>query len=496
MSSAAHPGQILVSDAVAALADGVTLLNLGEHRLKGLAPMRLHQVVADGLRRDFPPTSTSTSTGIPAQSTSFVGRRADVAAVGDLLSAHRLVTLTGAGGCGKTRLAIEVALRRANGFSDGVRFVDLAAATDEDAVADAVADALGLAASLGTADDTRLPSYFAANDLLVVLDNCEHLLSACAVLVDGLLARTGPGRVLATSREPLGLVGEQVVRVPSLEIASEAVQLFVDRAQAVRANFVADEDARHAIERICDRLDGIPLAIELAAARVAHLAPAEVLERLDDRFRLLTGGQRRVARQATLEATLDWSYSLLDDADKQALRLLAAFPASFPVEAAEHVITTPDALERLASLVTKSLVHVVDAPDGVRYRLLETVRLYAETKLVQDEHEVVRARTRHRDWVRDWLASMPLGQRWLGDDDLLAAGLPSVRAAIEWSTASDELDVAAEIAAGVDWSRTESYSEAERWCRLGLEAPTLRPERGSGAVAHALVAPPAGRSCR
>jgi predicted ATPase/class 3 adenylate cyclase len=472
----AHPGQILVSDAVAALTDGVELLDLGEHRLKGLAPMRLHQVVADGLRRDFPPTSTSTSTGIPAQSTSFVGRRAEVAEVSRLLTEHRLVTLTGAGGCGKTRLAIEIALERANEFRDGVRFVDLAATTD-DAVAEAVADALGLAASLGTADDTRLPAYVAAHDLLIVFDNCEHLLAALAELLDGLLARAGPSRMLATSREPLGLVGEQVFRVASLDVTSDASQLFIDRARAVRADLVVDDAARHAIERICDRLDGIPLAIELAAARIAHLAPAQVLERLDDRFRLLTGGQRRVARQATLEATLDWSYALLDDGDKQALRALAAFPASFRIEAAERVLATPDALERVGSLVTKSLVHMIDAPGGARYRLLETVRLYAETKLLQDTREAVQARTRHRDGVRDWLASMPLGQRWLGDDDLLASGLPSVRAALEWSAARDELEIVGEIAAGVDWTRSEASSEASRWCLLGLQAPALPPER-------------------
>jgi predicted ATPase/class 3 adenylate cyclase len=471
VAATAHPGQILVSDAVAVLADGVSLVDLGEHQMKGLAPMRLHQVVAEGLRRDFPPTAAATLTGLPTQTTSFIGRTAEVEAVGDLLGSHRLVTITGAGGCGKTRLAIEVARRYGHVFRDGARFVDLAATSDASVVDEAIADALGLSAGVRSVEPRdRLVSYLAAHDLLIVLDNCEHLVDACASVVGALLGRDGSSRVLATSREPLALVGEHVVTVPSMDAETEAARLFADRAADVRAGFVVDEPGRNAVTQICRRLDGIPLAIELAAARVAVLAPEQILDRLDDRFRLLTGGHRRIARQATLEATLDWSYSLLDDRDRMALRHLAVFPASFTLGAAEHVLSDDDALERLASLVAKSLVQLVDGPDGIRYRLLETVRVYAESKLLADSNEVVRARTRHRDWMRDWLLSIPLGERWVGDNDVLATWLPSVRSSLEWSVDHDELDVAAEIAAGVDWTRTESYTEGIRWGLRVLEA--------------------------
>ena len=470
----AHPRQILVSEATAALGEGVDFRDLGEHRLKGLAPLRLLQVLGPGLHRDFPPTTTTSRVGLPTPASSFVGRTVDLDAVATHVGAHRLVTLTGVGGCGKTRLAIEVARRLADGFADGARFVDLAA-TDDEGVEDAVVDALGLASSLGTAAaGPRLVAYLAERELLLVLDNCEHVLDHAAELVEAVLGQPGATRVLATSREPLGVLGEQVVLVSSLEIESEAVRLFLERADAAGTRFAGD-DHRDVVTQICRRLDGIPLAIELAAAHTTHLAPSQLLERLDNRFLLLTGGPRRIQRQQTLAATLDWSHDLLAAEDRATLRHLAAFPASFTLEAAEAVTGRADIVERLGALTTKSLVQVIDDDRGPRYRLLEPVRLYAEAKLV-DSGEAAETRTRHRDWVDEYLGAKPLGERWLGDTDLLATMLPSVRAAVDWSFALHQPGPAARIASGVDWSRTEASAECERWCHRLLDEPSLPPE--------------------
>jgi predicted ATPase/class 3 adenylate cyclase len=477
VAGTAHPGQVLVSAATAALLDDVQLRDVGEHRLKGLAPMRLHQVVADGLRDDFPSTTPSTLVRLPAPATSFVGRVAELDAVAALVREHRLVTLTGVGGCGKTRLAIEVGGRLVDEFADGVRFVDLAAVPDSTGIDDAVIDALGLVADLGnTASRTRLAKHLAERQLLVILDNCEHLLDTCAELVEHVLSTPGPSQLVATSREPIGVVSEHVFVVPSLPVDTDAVRLFLDRAQAARADFAVDEVTEPVVTQICTRLDGVPLAIELAAARTRHLSVEQILDRLDDRFALLTGGHRRIQRQQTLAATLDWSHDLLDPDDQMVLRRLAAFPAAFTLEAAESVTGRPDILDRVASLVDKSLVLIVDDAGERSYRLLESVRLYAEDKLVA-AGEAVDARDRHRDEVREWLESTPLDERWLGDDSAIGPRLPSVRAAIEWSMSQGDIDSAAAIVARVDWARTEGWTDGARWCEQLEAQPGLTPER-------------------
>jgi predicted ATPase/class 3 adenylate cyclase len=496
VAATAHPGQVLLSTATAALLEDVGLRDLGEHGLKGLSPMRLHQVLADGLRDDFPSTTTASVVNLPAPATSFIGRQAELQTVAALVGEHRLVTLTGVGGCGKTRLAIEVGQRLNPQFADGARFVDLAAVLDDTGIDDAVIDALGLVADVGNAASrTRLVKHLTDRELLVILDNCEHLLDACAELVEDLLSTAGSSQLIATSREPLGVASEHVFVVPSLPLDTDAVRLFVERAEAARADFALNHATQPVVAKICDRLDGVPLAIELAAARTRHLAPEQILDRLDDRFSLLTGGQRRIQRQQTLAATLDWSHDLLDRDDQETLRRLAAFPATFTLEAAESVMDRSDSLDRISSLVDKSLVQVVDGDAARSYRLLESVRLYAEEKLVA-AGEAVDTRNRHRDEVRHWLESAPLDERWLGDNTAIGGRLPSVRAAIEWSVSQRDIESAAVIAGRVDWARTEGWSDGARWCEQLHRHPDLSPDQRASLCLMAWWLDPLSRTTR
>jgi hypothetical protein len=229
------------------------------------------------------------------------------------------------------------------------------------------------------------------------------------------------------------------------------------------ASFAVDEANREAITEICTRLDGIPLAIELAAASVRHLSPAQIVERLDDRFRLLTGGRRRVQRHQTLAAALDWSHDLLSGDEQVVLRRLAVFPATFSLEATEYVVDRGDTIEILGALVEKSLVSAVSADDRLRYRLLESVRLYMEPKLA-DAGESLACRVRQRDWVVQWLEAVPLDERWFGDRDLLGAEHANIRSAIDWSAEENDRDAAARLASGVDWARSESWRDGQRTC--------------------------------
>jgi predicted ATPase/DNA-binding SARP family transcriptional activator len=413
--------------------------------------------------------------GMPTPATSFVGRGTVVDEVARLVAGHRLVTLTGAGGCGKTRLAIEVTARLAGGFADGARFADLATVTDEAKVGDAVVAALGLAQDPTRTDPVaRLARYLGTRELLCVLDNCEHVLDACATLAAAVLSHGGQSQLLATSREPLGIAGEQVHVVPSLDIGTEAVQLFAERAGEARAGFTVDDTNRSTVIDICTRLDGIPLAIELAAARVHHLSPAQLLARLDDRFALLSA-ERRIPRHRTLAATLDWSYELLDAREQEALRCLAVFPAGFTLEAAEAVLGGEDAVRTLGSLVAKSLLQTVDDGEQLRYRLLETVRLYVRDRRTAREAE--RGAARHRDWVLGSLESIPLEERLFGDPNDSAPEYSSIRAALEWSETQNDTEAVARIAARAPWRVTGSWREGIRWYEAAAAATgTLPPD--------------------
>jgi predicted ATPase len=381
---------------------------------------------------------------------------------------------------GKTRLALEVAARVMGDAPGGTYFVDLAPVTEPSLVPATVAHALELAENTSRLAD-MVVSWLAERRALVVLDNCEHLVDACADLLTQVLAAGGTSRVLATSREAFGIDGEHDWQVPSLP-ESTSRTLFESRAAAVRAGFVIDESTAPAVSEICRRLDGVPLAIELAAARVAHLSPQQIAERLDDRFKLLTGGRRRVQRQQTLHAALDWSHDLLDAAEKVLLRRLAVFNGTFALEAVEGVcaddeLRVGDVLDVLGSLVARSLVN---AQDNGRFRLLETVRLYAEQHLA-DAGESELMRDRHRDWfvalAESFAPASSLLSRVIGEQ--LERDHANLAAAVEWSFARDRADLAGRIAVATTpmWRFHMHHEEAARWLRAVLDrADSLDPD--------------------
>lgn len=407
----AHGGQTVLSgttdDVVSdSLPEGAWLNDLGSHPLRDLArPQRVVQLCHPDLRNEFPPlrtTSVIAAHNFPAQLTSFVGRRPEIEGIRRCLDDNRLVTLTGTGGVGKTRLAVAVAAAVAQEFSDGAWYVDLAPITAAEVVPVAVARALGLPDQPGRSTMETLLRYVRERQLLMVLDNCEHLLEASAALLSAVLATAPRLTVLATSREPVNIAGELTWQVPSLSLQDEAIDLFTERARLARPDFVVTEDNSAAVYEICRRLDGMPLAIELAAARVRALSLTEIVDSLHDRFRLLTGGSRTaVRRQQTLRASVDWSHALLTETERVLFRRLAVFYGGFDLTAAQFVCGQGDVepyqvLDQLTLLVDKSLV-IADASSGrTRYRLLETVRQYALEKL-GDSGEADSVRSRHCD---------------------------------------------------------------------------------------------------
>jgi predicted ATPase/class 3 adenylate cyclase len=406
-----YGGQVLLSEAAATLVRdwipaGTALKDLGFHRLKDLGrPEHIFQLQAPGLQAEFPPLRSlgnpALPNNLPAQLSTFIGRTRELSEVRALVESLRMVTLTGAGGCGKTRLSLQVAAELLDGSGDGVWLVELAAVADPDAVPSAIAEALGIAPQAGRAALEALLDALAPQDLLIVLDNCEHLIDACAKIAHALLRRCPRVHLVATSREPLGINGETIYRVPSLSLpasgepasaapeSSDAVALFVDRARAQGAGLTVNEETVPVIVSVCRRLDGLPLAIELAAARLRSLSLNGLHDRLDQRFRLLTGGSRTaMARQQTLRATVDWSYSLLNGTEQSLLRRLSVFAETFDLDAAEAVcgigdIAVFDVAELLGALVDKSLVVAEPAGGALRYRLLETIRQFAAERLIE-----------------------------------------------------------------------------------------------------------------
>ena len=436
---------------------------------------------------------------LPMQLTSFVGRAREKAEIKELLATTRLLTLTGAGGSGKTRLALETAREVLDRFPDGVWLVELAPLADPDLVPRAVAVAVGLRNESERPVLDTLVAHLREKRVLLILDNCEHLVDACARLVDTLLRACPPLRILTTGREPLGITGETVRRVPSLSFPGpretpapervgdyEAPQLFVQRAVTASPTFAVTRHNAAALAEVCRRLDGIPLAIELAAARIKGLTVGEIVARLDDRFRLLTGGSRTaLPRQQTLHATMEWSYQLLSERERVLLRRMSVFAGGFSLEAVENVcMASPesaDVVDSLLQLVDKSLVVADDRGDETRYRLLETVRQYGRERLLEagEAGELYR---RHRDWYLALAEQAearlrgPEQARWL---DRLTLDHDNFRAAFEGTVDDpDGADAALRLAAALWWFCfvRGHWSEARTWLESALaRAPSSSP---------------------
>ncbi len=402
--AAGHGGQILVADSTAGLLSGVDLQDLGPRRLRDLPnPITVFQLHASGLPTDFPPLRgvASNPGNLRPAITNLIGRETEVSDIQAAVRSHRLVTLIGVGGVGKTRLALDVATQLADEFVDGVWVFELAAVADPAAVPDAVAAVLGITQQPGKTVSESVASALEGRSRLLVFDNCEHVVDSVADLVEAILAASATVKVLATSREGIGVADEQLRRVPSLDVDA-AVQLFVERAQSMDAGALAEELT--AVEDVCRRLDGIPLAIELAASRMASMTAAEVRDRLDDRFKLLVGSRRGVERHQTLRQAVAWSYELLDDAEKVLLERCSVFAGGFDLESACAVAGFDDlddyaVLDLLDALVRKSLL-IADRSSGrTRFSMLETIRQFAEEQLVA-RGEVAEVRTAHATPLR------------------------------------------------------------------------------------------------
>ena len=498
--SCGHGGQVLVSEATAALVGeapppDATLRDLGTHRLKDLGrPERVWQLVHPDLEPDFPPLHTLDAHrhNLPVQLTSFVGREAELAVLDKLLPGTRVLTLTGAGGCGKTRLALELAVLVVDHYPDGVWVIELAPVNDGELVASTVLSALGLREEPGRPPEKTLESHFRSRRAMLILDNCEHLVPACAGLADALVRSCPSVQVLATSRAPLAVEGEVPWRVPNLSAPAspepagldtldsyEAVRLFIERARQARPNFEVTNETAPAVAEICHRLDGIPLAIELAAARARMLTPQQICDGLADRFRLLVGPARATSRHhQTLQASVDWSYQLLDDDERVLLHRLSVFAGAAGLDTVEAVCEG-DGLERLAildvlaGLIDKSLVVVDDEGATARYRLLETIREYADARLAESG-ERARVHTRHRDHFVDEaerLGPQLEGAYQEGATAALADAYPNLAAAFEWSRDQGDTDAMLRLAGALFYFfiiRGMFYGR--RWSQAALAA--------------------------
>lgn len=521
LMAAGHGGQILVSETTQRIAgdrlpDSVVLVDLGERRFKDLdRRIRVYQVTHPHLGVEFPALRGlgGSRNNLPGQLTSFLGREAELREVGKLLEVSRLLTLTGAGGSGKTRLAIEVAAEAVDAYPDGVWLVDFATIGDPDLIPQPVAAVLGLRASPGLSLTEAVAGYLSQKTALLVLDNAEHLLEAVARLTHALLESCPDLHILATSRERLGIPGETVWQVPPLGLpeaegswlellGADAVRLFAERAASVQPGFSLTDETGPVVARICRRLDGMPLAIELAATRIRMLSPPEIARRLDDRFRLLTGGSAvALPRQQTLRTAVDWSYDLLSDAERTLFDRLSVFHGGFGLEAAEAVcaagrLAPQQVLDLLSGLVDKSLVTTSEGPTGTtRYGLLETLREYGREQLAH-RGETDELRRRHLDFFLDLAEGAepelrgPEQKDWF---DRLDADHANLHAALERSLVSGEADSALRLTGALWWFwQVRGYhTEGRSWLKRALTAsvdspPSLRIDSliGAGFLAY------------
>ena len=516
--AAGHGGQVLVSVTTHELLGGAapadtTLRDLGEHRLKDLdRPERVFQATASDMPTEFPPLRSLDNwpNNLPRQLSTFVGRAESLAAVTEQLGTTPLLTLVGPGGVGKTRLALEAAASAMDRFPDGAWVIDLAALGDGSLIPEAVGSTLRVKEQPGVPILRTLAQHIGERRILLFFDDCDHVLESVAAVSDELLRACDQLRILVTSREALGMAGESLYPVPSLDLPArgaevsavdvaqaEAGQLFVDRAKAVQPAFTLTEQNAAAVAQICRRLDGIPLAIELAAARVKSLPPEQIASRLDDRFRLLTGGSRMaLPRHRTLKAAMDWSFELLTDAERELFVRLSVFAGTFGLEAVESVcegglVARGDALDLLSRLIDRSLVVLEETPAEARYRLLDTVQQYAQERLLESDPAIA-IRERHRSYMLILVErTAPLlfaGPQAADAAARIAADHENVRAALQWTDddpagAPEELRLAGNL--WRYWEMEGHLAEGRGWLSRALartdgEVSELRANALSG----------------
>ena len=485
--SAGHGGQILISDVVAQVARehlsaDVSLLDLGEHYLKGVVQAeKIYQIIAPNLQKEFPPLNSipTATNNLPQQLTSFIGRERELKEACEKLTSSKLLTLIVPGGTGKTRLSIQIGTEGLANFKNGVWLIELAPISDPAYIIPAIASVFEIRAVQNIPLIQFVLDYLRAKEILLILDNCEHLVEASAGVANQLLHECPQLKIVASSREALGVDGETVYRVPSLK-DDEATRLFVERGTKAEPRFRLTDENASFVAQICSRLDGIPLAIELAAARVKLLTPEQIAARLDDRFKLLTGGVRTaLPRQQTLRALIDWSYQLLNATEQRALRGLSVFSGGWTLEAAESVVGGDEALDGLSGLVNKSLVIVEEQDGKSRYRFLETIRQYAMEKLVESG-EAIETRDRHLDFMLGVMQYSPTRMFGLESLELLneiESEHDNLRIALEWAAENHPVKaLKLAYSAGGFWTIRDYNAEAQFWCSTILRKTEAMPE--------------------
>lgn len=512
--SAGHGGQILLSQSAFDLAKNdfpknIIWKDMGEHHLKDvLHPEHLYQVTTKDLPSEFPALKTlkAHNHNLPIHLTSFIGRERELEETIDRLKGARLLSLIGPGGTGKTRLSIKIGTEVLPAFKDGAWLVELAPLADSALIMQTVASVFGLREGSGRPLADLVIDFLRGKQLLLILDNCEHLIDACARLADSFLRSCPELKILASSREALGINGEAVYRVPSLSLPEqgggsreallgcESVQLFVDRATVANPNFQLTDGNASSVAQICHRLDGIPLALELAAARVRILSVEQIAERLDDRFRLLTGGSRTaLPRQQTLQALIDWSYHLLTGPEQVVFRRLAVFVGGWTIEAAESVcagdgVEPYEVLDLLTQLVDKSLMITEERDAAVRFYRLETIRQYARQKLMETE-EALKVRNQHLEYfiqLSNWADENWFGPQQQEVEQKLRSEHDNYRAALAWAMESQPEKVLQVISWVVFiglWLYQGYIAEARDWTQKAVDKiAKLPPVAGDAAT--------------
>jgi len=492
--SVGHGGQILLSQITHDLVkdrlpEATRLRDMGEHRLKDIVRFEhIYQVLVSDLISEFPPLTTIdvNNHNLPAQLTSFVGRKREIAEAQEVLASTRILTFIGPGGTGKTRLSLQVAAEQVSEFKDGVWLIELAQLADSTYIPSALASTFQLREVQGVPLIDTVTDYMRSKELLLILDNCEHLIETCAQLAHHFLQACQKLKIIASSREALGIAGETVYRVPSLSVPQdlkerqdagrimqyESTRLFAERATKANPGYVLTKENAPYVAQICERLDGIPLAIELAAARVKLFTPQQIAERLGDRFKLLTGGSRTaLPRQQTLRALIDWSYLTLNETEQNVLRSLAVFSGGWTFEAAESVVGEMAAMDGLSGLVNKSLVNVDEQEGQSRYRYLETIRQYAMEKLLESGG-AVDARDRHLGHFLE-LSRRAEGYfktvqhlEWM---NRLEAEHDNIRAALGWALEHDPASALQMVCLlSAFWMSHNYLTEGCNWCQLAI----------------------------